>query len=71
MNIPHDPNCSYCTKPETLKAVMLEVAELPASTGVLMEGWPLPGTLCRGAQRPLLASCSRWNQRGGSNSWMR
>ena len=27
-----DPNCAYCTKSEKLKAVMLEVVELPAST---------------------------------------
>ena len=43
MSTSHDPNCAYCTKPETLKAVMMEVVELPASTVYLWKDSRYPG----------------------------
>jgi diadenosine tetraphosphate (Ap4A) HIT family hydrolase len=43
MKTDHDPNCNYCTKSETLKAVMLELIELPASTVYLWKDGRHPG----------------------------
>ncbi len=43
MTSPYDSHCSYCIKAETLKAVMLEVDELPTSTVYLWKDGRYPG----------------------------
>ena len=42
-DLTYDPNCAYCTKPDTLKTVMQEVLELPASTVYLWRNGRYPG----------------------------